>query len=419
MPTFRVDATGKVVQNPDAPIRWLIGDLGDSRAATAYSAVNQKGGNNPINVACALSGQRYRMAGGFGISGKRTDEYLSAANMAAVLGSPCGIVRIIGCLNDIAQDYPSASTSGVTAALNVQRAAATLISLGRAVIIEAELGQDNITSARLAQVYEYNQRMREWCERTREAYWHDARPVMLSILSSATTTNFKTNYVYDGIHPSQLGGYYWGKSMKALLDSITPTRQSILAHLSELPGNGRWQLFDNPLFSITTGGSTSTGATGTFPSSCTVNKTGASTAVSCTPAAQNTQLGVTFGAQGDNGRIAQSALIANWSAGDWVQAMCQATITNPSGLAGVQLTMVPSGDSTFPNVTDMGAVTTWAGPDETHTFTFLTDPYQIPNYSSKTSLSATLYVSAFAAGSAFTVSVQQMGIIRRLAGYGG
>lgn len=403
----------------DRRLPHLLADLGDSRAAALYTGPRQKGGVSPINVACALSGQRYRAVASFGTSGYRTDQYLTTANLAALVASPAGTVRIIGALNDIGQDYPTQGTAGATAAANVQAAiTSTLRPAGIRVIVEAEIGQDGMAAVRLGQVYEYNQRMREFCERTSGCYWHDARPVVLNQTSSTSTVNYKTGYSYDGSHPNQRGGHYWGKSLKTLLDSITPASVPLIANISELPANGRWQILDNPLFNTTTGGSTSTGATGTFPGSCTVNKTGAGTAVVCTPAAQNTQLAITFGAQSDNARISMAANNANWSIGDWLQATAKITVTNPSGLAGVQMTMVPTVDSAGVVVTDMYANPLWAGPDETFTMTLLTDPYRVTG-TTKNSLVPTIYFTAFAAGSAFTASIENMAIIRRVAGYGG
>jgi hypothetical protein len=341
---------------------------------------------------------------------------LSAAQITAVLASKAGIVRIIGALNDVGQDFPTAGTSGATAAANVQAAVPTILNSGRLVIIEAEPGQNGMTSGRLGQIYEYNQRMREFCERTPGCYWHDARLVVIDFTSS--TGNYKANYTYDGTHSSALGGYYWGKSLLNLLNSITPTRQALLTSLGELPANGRWQLLDNPLFTTTTGGSTSTGVTGTFPGSCTVNKTGAGTTVACTPTAGSVSLAIQYGATADNARMSMTATLGNWSIGDWIQGICQVSVTNPSGLAGAQFSVVPTVDSVAVTLTDMFAATTMLGPDESFNMVMLTDPYQITG-TTKNSLVPTVYFNASGAGSAFTAVVQQMAVIRRIAAYGG
>lgn len=400
---------------PARRLDHLILDVGDSRAASFYTGTRQKGANNPINVACALAGQRYRGIGAVATSGQTTAQYLSEDNLAKIVATNAGIARIIGCLNDVS--VASYQGTGAAAAANVQRACNNvLLPAGFKIIIEAETGQNAMAEARLAEIYEYNQRMREYAIKTPGVYWHDCRPVVMNQTSSTTTVNFKTNYVYDGTHYTQLGGYYHGKSLKVLLDSIIASSFNALGfNTAELPGHGRFQLLPNPVFNAAANGSTSTGATGTFPGSCTVNKTGALT-VACTPAVNNVLLAIDFSADAENARMSQTASNSDWQAGDIVQGVAKFTATSPSGLAGVQLTLNSNVTGSNFSITDMAATAGRAGPDETHTMTLLTDPYVIPA-GTENSMSLVIQANSFANGNAFNMNVEFMGIQRRFEGY--
>lgn len=396
----------------------LIASLGDSREDPAILSGLQKGGGSQLNWACALAHQRYRVVLDQGQSGKRTDEYLSDAAIAAIIASNVGTVHIMGAMNNIGQDYPSPTTSGAVAAADVMTACAKFRAAGINVVLEAETGQNGMTAARYGQCLDYTNRLRDYQLRTPGIYWHDARPVVHNMAATSLANLFKTGMEYDGTHLSQRGAYYWGKSLKAVLDSFIPASTSPTVNSAfELPANGRFQLLDNPLFLTTSGGSTSTGVTGTLPGSCTVNKTGAGTSVAVTSAAQSIDMSITFGAQGDNARLSMAANNANWLAGDWLLGACRVSVTNPSGLAGPQFTFVSTGDSVGTVVSDLSATTTWAGPDESFSITMLTLPFQVPAYTVKSSLVPTVYFHANAAGSQFNAKAEQMGIFRIPGGY--
>lgn len=398
---------------PNRRLPHLLAVIGDSRMDPAILSGFQKGGGSQVNYACALSHQRYRLVLDYGASGQTTAQYLNDTNINAIIASNCGTVGIMGCLNDV-----TANITGAVAAANVIAAAERFRRAGLNVWLEAELGQNGMTLARFGECTAYNQTLKEYAERTPGVYWHDARPVLCDLGASAIANLFKTGMTYDGTHSSQRGSYYWGKSLKVLLDSFIPANASPAINSPfDLPANGRWQILDNPLFNTTSGGSTSTGVTGTIPGSCTANKTGAGTSVAITPAAQSVAMAITFGAQSDNARMSMAANNANWSQGDWLIGLCRVTVTNPSGLAGTQFTMVATGDSVGTNVTDLAVTPTWTGPDETHSLTMMTLPFQVPAYASKGSLVPTVYAYANAAGSAFTMTVEQMAIARRIGGY--
>lgn len=402
-----------------------IAVIGDSRPAAAFidPAKRISGGGSGLMWALALSGQRATIAAALGASALRTDEIM-ATQLAPALATNAGILYLYAGLNDIGQDYPTAATSGATAAANIIAMCNAAVRAGMRVILEQEIGSQTIGATRQIQVMELRQRLREYAERTPGVYLHDAAAaVVLDQDASSTTMTYRANYSYDGVHLNNRGAYYHGKSLATLLTALLLPRFPGVYNTFETPSQGRWQLLPNPLYTPGTGGTANTGITGTVPGSCSVARSGSATATVSTVAdadgfGNNVQMDCTFTAAGELVRLGQDVAAANWSPGDIIEGGALVQVSSPVGFSGATALMQINGDSvSYDNASlyPIDANTAQRpGPDEGYTALLLTQPYTVPAITSKGW--CTLHVRAVGetAGSV-TLKVLRSFIRRRLA----
>jgi len=162
---------------PHRRLSHVVTALGDSRVAAVYADLNQRiySGYSPLNWANALSDQRMVIGTTFGVSGDRTDQAL--ARLSAAIATGAGTLYIQCGLNDIAQQYPTAGTSGATAAANIMVMAEAARAVGMLVVIEIEVGSSAMnTAALVGQVVELNERLYEYAERTPGVHFEPDTP---------------------------------------------------------------------------------------------------------------------------------------------------------------------------------------------------------------------------------------------------
>ena len=386
--------------------------IGDSRIPWVLdppTSNRQKGGTDISNIAAAMSLQKYTTLGGFGQSGKRVDEYLGQLANAVALAP--GVIFGWSFLNSIGQDYPTQSTSGASAAqLWIDTYKNTLKPAGIRLILCSEIGQFGMALVRRDQCDIANNMLQAFAATDGGFNFVDLRPILCT-----ADRIVDPQYCYDASPPTHLNEYGAFKAaalVKTVYDQIMPTSPGYALQANGLPLIGNFtQLAPNPLFAVTTGGSTSTGATGTFAGSCTFNKTGTSAALAVASSAANVVLTGTFGAQADNVRMSQTVPTANWNSGDKLRAMAIVSVSSPVNLAGVQLSMVATGDSVATTYSDMAVTATFRGTDGNYRMLMMTQEYTMAAYTTKNSLVATITAIGFGAGSA-TVTVEQIGILK-------
>jgi lysophospholipase L1-like esterase len=250
-----------------------IACLGDSRVASMFtdpsnSPPRYKTENSQINQMIALSGRRVQLAYFGGVSGDRTDQIMARTSLAIASGA--GVFYILGGVNDIAQNYPSAMRSGAVAAANIIAMARAFVAAGGEVIVETEIGSENFTSAQISQMLELNQRLRDFSASQAHVHLHAATYAVMDADSSTSAIAFNASYSMDGTHLTPRAAYYWGKSLAALLSSIVPPAYHGQVSRFETAANGRLQLLANPIFAAATGGTPGSGNTGSLPSSISV-----------------------------------------------------------------------------------------------------------------------------------------------------
>ncbi len=404
----------------------LVTGNGDSREAAVYIDAGQQALNmrSPLVWARELMGARFTIGKTFGVSGDRTDQML--ARMPAVIATRAGIFHLWAGVNDIAQNYPTATTSGATAAMNIIAMSETARLAGMKVIIELEVGANGLTAAQITQVNELNARLADYAENAPNVYLNDARSAVMQPTAGTSALAFKTGFSLDGTHEISRAAYYHALTLIPLLTQLIPPRPVMVRSATSVPANGRYQLLANPIFATATGGTLSgANATGTVPSGWTGVASGGATATFGTQSdvegiGNNVTMTCQWAASGDACRLAQTVQTADWSPGDILQATATVQVTGASAcLAATRLVMGVNGyfDATLSgtNITDgyhaIGAGS--VGPNETYTVTLMTRPITVPAYTSRSFVAGTLYVEGSCAGTV-NVVVRQMAIRRRL-----
>ena len=343
------------------PLLWT--DIGDSRVDADFINPAQTAFNMRSSLIWAriLSGQRFVVGPTFGKSGDRTDQFF--ARVPLVLATQAGGVRILGCLNDIAQNYPTPSTSGATCAANIISMSETFRLAGMKVIIELEVGSGSISAAQVQQVHEANQRLIDYQETAIGVYLSDARAIVMNPTFSTTTLDFRPFYSLDKVHEVSRASYYRAQAtLVPIFNTILPPRNVLIRSATELPANGRWQLANNPIFATATGGTIETkSATATTNSTATLAVTaGASPPIGSTVTGAGIPAGTTITAQPAGGgfgnyTMSQAATAtatgvavtitavsgpvpANWTLGTVGQSTASATTqVDPDGLGNNEI----------------------------------------------------------------------------------
>lgn len=336
------------------PLLWT--DIGDSRVDADFINPAQTAFNMRSSMIWArqLTGQRFVVGPTFGKSGDRTDQFLPRVPL--VLATLSGGVRIMGCLNDIAQNYPTATTSGATCAANIISMAETFRLAGMKVIIELEVGSSTINAAQVQQVHEANQRLLDYQETAIGVYLSDARSIVMNPTASTTTMAYKSGYALDGVHGISRSEYYRAQgTLVPIFNTLLPPRNVLIRSGTELPTNGRWQLALNPIFATATGGTIETkSATANTNGTTTLAVTGGATPpVGSTVTGSGIPAGTTITAQpsgGGAGNYTMSQAATATATGVAV------TITAVSGPVPANWTLGTVGQAT-------GTATTQVDPD--------------------------------------------------------
>lgn len=410
---------------PDRRLPHMATAIGDSRVAALFLDRNQlsRAITSPLNWANALLGQRLTIGTGYGVSGERTDQML--ARMAAVTASGAGLLYIQGGVNDIAQNYPAAATSGQTAFANIRTMADTARRAGMIVVVEAEVGADSLSAAMLAQVEELNVRLADYAERTPGIHLHDARGAVLQPGFGEGGVRYRTGYSYDGTHVNGRGAAAWGESLATLIDRLVPPRSGpLIRNRAQVAANGRRQIAANPLFATATGGAVQgMGASGTVPAGWTGVCAAGATAAFATQAdprglGNDVVIDWTVTAANDAVRLAQTIDAASWRAGDALEGFAEVELVgNPTGLASCHLQLSHfsgTGGQATDHMDMIGPVVAgYGGLDRAMVLTLRTRTMTVPaSVGSNPYLTVSIRLVALGAGSG-RVIVRQVGVRRR------
>jgi hypothetical protein len=381
--------------------------LGDSRVAQIHAdgAFRNKAAYNHFTMGNALAGNRAILVKNLGVSGQRTDEILPRLKQA--IDSGAYVLYIHAGVNDIAQSYPTAATSGVTTFNNIRIMIDAAVDAGMLPLVVLEPGANNFTTAMITQLWILNQLLREYAETCPHLVLFDLGAAIYNMAATSTTALALVGTV-DGVHEGVLAGYNGGKAFAQVLTAIMPPRPHGVRSSTEIPANSSLYLTQNPMFTTATGGALGTGITGTVAGFWSTQRSGAATAVASVGTASDGSglseqiMQTTFTAAGEEMRVVQDVAIGLWSPGDIVQghaevAVDAGSVNLASVMVYVQANGTIGGNGVAATAMDgysgagMGATTT-----EAYKVNLSTEKLNVPNYDVKSWI--TLHIKAIAAG---------------------
>lgn len=416
------------------PLRNSFVAIGDSRTDQLfYSTVDAAGyrstptGRHYFNVANALLGQPWTMVASYGISGLRSDQYLTInlqnvlnTNAEYVLWGPPGVNDITQSVNGYTDAYGRSITISNVAdivAQNIKTAVIAMINSGKKVILSTEWGSTSLTTAGVGQLFRLNEYLRYIAKNYPGVYLWDGTGVLWNQTGSATALAFNTGYSTDGTHMDTLGGYYGGKSFAAFMQNITPVTDFGMSNIADVYSTNSLQILQNPLFQTLTGGNSSGAViTGNVPSGWTIVGSGTtsitvSSATNANGYGNDITLAITASAA-DSVRFQQGAIpLSSWGVADVMffgaEVAVAAGSSNASVWAELQINTTlgtPSNFSLYADRTYFGA-----GPTEAYNYKLQTIPRGVTPGSTTNAggyVSPRLHFDFKAAGSA-TITIRR------------
>lgn len=401
-----------------------VAAIGDSRVAQIHAdgAFRNKAGYNHFSVGNALAGNRAILLKNFGVSGERSDQHLP--RLKAAIDTGAYVLYIHTGVNDIAQAYPTATTSGITAFNNIRIMIDAAIDNGMLPLVVLEPGANNFTPAMNAQLYILQQMLREYAEACPHMVLFDL-PAAVYNPAAASSTVLALQGTIDGVHQGALGAYLGGKAFAQVLTAIMPPRPHGFRSAIENPTTSLVNLLVNPMFTGGTGGTAGAGFTGNVAASFVGSRTGAATCTASVALAGDGSglmeqvLQCTFTAAGEEVNVHQDVPTTLWFPGDVLQAHAEVAVdANSVNMCGAYLYLQANGTVAGQNVaitamdgyvngTQHGTNTT-----EAYKLNYSTEKLIVPNYDVKSWVTAHVKVVSSGAGSA-TVRVRRFGVRKR------
>jgi lysophospholipase L1-like esterase len=400
--------------------------LGDSRAAQIHAdgIFKNKSGYNHFSMGNALAGNRAILLRNFGNSGDRSDQILTRLKPAIDTGAY--VLYIIAGVNDIAQNYPTATTSGVTAFANIKLMIDAGVDNGMLPLVVLEPGANNMTPAQIGQLIILQELLREYAETCPHIVLFDL-PAAIYNMAATSTSALALLGTIDGVHEGSLGGYLGGKAFAQILMAIMPPRPHGFRSAVETQSISPFNLTVNPMFTGLDTGTVGTGLTGKIATGFVGSRSGGGTAVASVAASSDGSglweqvLQCTFAAAGDEVNVHQDIPTNLWNAGDILQShaevvvdagsvnLCNAYLyLQANGTIGGTQVATTSMDG-YVNGTQHGATTT-----EGFRLNYSTEKLIVPNYDVKSWVTAHVKVVGAGVGSA-TVRVRRFGVRKRFA----
>lgn len=297
------------------PVSNKLSEIGDSRtidSLVAFNAPYRKSAKSWRTQSNAFMGQTLEPVANYGISNKRSDEYLAEANFAPML-SDASALCLFGypAVNDISQaqagytdaDGNAVTTSNVAALVcaRILNRVNRVLAAGKFAVVSLEPGAESLNSSGVAAVYALNTLLRSTFGGMAGVRLFDPLHLVWNpSTTTATQIRFKTGFSPDGTHPSSRQGRVVGKWAAANFwpGIITPRKRYGL-NLDK----GQ-QLYGNIGFATLTGGTTTNITAGdAIPANCRlISSVGSTITYTLTSAAaedgSGNELTVTFTASG-------------------------------------------------------------------------------------------------------------------------
>lgn len=258
--------------------------IGDSRTADLHVGGGLNG-RNWFNWAAALYKQSPVLVGNYGVSGLRSDQYLTNGNFEKALADSAGwLIFGYPVVNDITQaaaGYTDLFGRAITLSNVAANTVATLVAYARRataagmrVIMLTEPGSTAMTAAQTTAVYEFNKALRRAVAGVPGVLLYDPTRIIWNATGSSTIISKKANYSGDGTHAQILEARAVGLDFALnVLPAILPKVDSAPSSIADSVANGTTQLFRNPHYNTATGGSAGANVTlnsGALPANVTL-----------------------------------------------------------------------------------------------------------------------------------------------------
>lgn len=365
-----------------------------------------------------------------GVSGEKTFEMLDRLESDVLAYDP-GWVLFLGGTNDVyTLGAAEALVDGIdrTAAgtmYRIEQIAQRCIDAGAIFVMQTIWARSDaaVDADRFLQHMLLNDMIREYARRTRGVYLVDAWNVTVD--PSDTAGAEKTDYLYDNLHPSNLGAYIVGKEVARVISPLVGPPDALVSSYADTITNNASgnNLFTDAGFFLTSEASASTGMSGNEAASWTISR------ASGTPTSVNSlqthpdgygnrqRMVITAGANGDAVQCVYTAgttLKNNFAVGDWVYCECEVVVASPTALKGLelQLAITDSDSSLNQNVRD-NAYLSGSAVDYPEAFScrLRTPWYQVPSGAVMTNVHPLITATFSGAGGA-TIDIGRMSIRR-------
>lgn len=381
-------------------------------------------GDTAAGVLSRLRGGGYGV--GFGVNG---DAGTPASPPPGVLGVPSDIVVLNIGYNDI---FGNGATAAATFA-TCRQICDLILAAGRTLILCSPIypssAASGYSSARVRELRLYANMLRDYAAARSRCYYCDTMGAAVSKTSASVET--AAGDLRDGtVHENNRAGWAQGKALAAILQQLAPPRPWLLptsnAETSALDASLP-QIVVNPLMTGTAA-IAATGYSGTTAGSNLGNANfvrggSASAVLSAVTRAdgygQNIKFAATFTAAAETLELRMPSLHAQAVIGGRYQAVCEVTITGPSGAAltaadnlrGVQLYIQYNDGATNYFSYDLATASTDGALYEGGTLTLRTPELTLPASGTPTILRPNITITANGAGNP-EIQIGRIGLYR-------
>lgn len=330
--------------------------LGDSRCS---HLTNNWGFFNHAKMLPSMNGRLINVLNQ-GISGYRSDQYATQANVNTAIATKAKWLVIWGIVNDVFQGYSATSAwNGYNGSPGLKSVADQARAANMNVIFVTEPGGGGISSSTTGRTHcnTYNRLIHEYCENNNNAFLFDVNRIVLD--PNSATIAIKANMMGDNTHPQQYGSYIMGKAFANLVGSFVPELPFTPTAIWEQDfTRGGIGLLENRNFLTTTGGTSATGFSGSIPANWTASRYGTptcavSTATNADGFGNDLILDCTFNNTTDFIQLVQDIDVSRVPPGSIIKGGCVAKVlaghSNFGGLNYYITTSVDGASSTTGN----------------------------------------------------------------------
>jgi len=356
-PTGLVGPSGQVMQLRNANTLAIIGDSVSALWRSVGATISERNPKGYITWALALSKDRLTVVsdqslGGSMLTGAGAGTNISATQLPLAIASGAGHLLVQGGVNDFFQ--AGAAVADVKAAwlTIVNSAIAAGMTVWWVIAPTVNSAYSSYSVAAQGKMLEVNDWIRQQASTQyakRGVFVVDLAAVVVD--PASTTASGLTNYLYDNLHPRNIGAYPMGAELARMWNLFIPESHQLLS------SNADNKAYSASSTNILTNGLFVTGAAPGTGFTRSLTGTAGSTTETLVARADgfgfDLQEVCTFAANNDSLRVTTGDLKANVSSGDVLVAECEVTLSSYTATRCVRLNLSATGASSSFTATTM------------------------------------------------------------------